>query len=122
MTLRKMIATGLAKARNARGLSQSDLARMAGMMPSAIAHFEAGRRSPNCDNLLKLADALEVSLDDLFGRTAGQSKWIGTPAAASIAKSLKKMKASDQKTIAQLASLIVEGKRIGKSAGSVVDD
>jgi transcriptional regulator with XRE-family HTH domain len=108
MLLRKMIAIGLSKARERRGMSQSELAKATGLMPSAVSHFELGRRTPTCENLLKLADALEISLDDLFGRTAGQSKWVATPAASSIAKSVQKMKAKDQQTLAKLASLMVE--------------
>ena len=37
------------------------------MQPSAIAHFEAGRRKPSFDNARSLAKALDVSADYLFG-------------------------------------------------------
>ena len=53
--------------RENRELSQSDLARAAGMQPSAIAHFEAGRRKPSFHNVRALAKALEVSADYLLG-------------------------------------------------------
>ena len=72
--LRNTIATGLARARKKRGLSQSQLAKLTGLLPSAVAHFEAARRMPTVGNLSKLADALGISIDDLFGRDA-----IGTP-------------------------------------------
>jgi transcriptional regulator with XRE-family HTH domain len=39
------------------------------MEPSAISHFETGRRKPSFDNLKRLADALRVSTDYLLGRT-----------------------------------------------------
>lgn len=66
--LRKTISKNLAKARRNLHLSQGDLAKLTGLMPSAVAHFEAGRRMPTVANLLKLADALVISLDSLFGR------------------------------------------------------
>ncbi len=59
----------LRKAREDRGLSQSELARLTGLQPSAIAHFEAGRRKPSFENVRALAVALEVSADFLLGST-----------------------------------------------------
>lgn len=53
--------------RENRELSQSDLARLAGMQPSAIAHFEADRRKPSFHNVRALAKALNVSADYLLG-------------------------------------------------------
>lgn len=58
----------LREAREAKKLSQSDLAERTGLQPSAISHFETGRRSPSFDNLKRLADALQVSTDYLLGR------------------------------------------------------
>lgn len=71
--LRKRIATGLADARLAKGLSQSQLATRTGLMPSAVSHFELGRRMPTVNNLLRLADALDISLDSLFGRDSNRT-------------------------------------------------
>lgn len=62
-------AIRLRKAREARGLSQSELARKAGMVPSAIAHFEGDRRKPSFANARELAKALNVSSDFLLGRS-----------------------------------------------------
>jgi transcriptional regulator with XRE-family HTH domain len=60
-------STRLKRLRESRDLSQSDLARLAGLQPSAIAHFEAGRRKPSFDNIRAVARALEVSADLLLG-------------------------------------------------------
>lgn len=51
-----------------RGLTQNDLATATGLKPSAINHFEKGRRTPCTRNLCLLADALETSADVLLGR------------------------------------------------------
>ena len=66
-SLENDFASRLKKLRESRELSQSDLARRAGMQPSAIAHFEAGRRKPSFDNVRSLAKALEVTSDYLLG-------------------------------------------------------
>lgn len=72
-TMRKRISANLRKARLGRNLSQSELARAASLMPSAVAHFESGRRMPSCYNLLRLAESLDVSLDHLFGRDSART-------------------------------------------------
>ncbi len=59
----------LKTSREDRDLSQSDLAKLAGMQPSAIAHFEADRRKPSFDNIRALAQALKVTADYLLGTT-----------------------------------------------------
>lgn len=59
----------LRTARELRQLTQTQLAEATGLQPAAINHFEAGRRSPSFDNLRLLADALEVSVDYLLGRS-----------------------------------------------------
>ena len=59
----------LRAARDLRELNQSELADLAGLPPSSIAHFEAGSRKPSFDTLRRLANALEVTTDYLLGRT-----------------------------------------------------
>ena len=53
-----------------RGMSQVELAQVANLPPSSIAHFEGGTRKPSFDNLRKLATALNVTTDYLLGRVA----------------------------------------------------
>ncbi len=59
--------------RDLRKLNQESLAKKAGLPSTAISHFESGTRKPSFDNLRKLAEALEVSIDYLMGRTANIS-------------------------------------------------
>ena len=63
----------LQKTRKMRELSQDELANKANLPSTAISHFESGTRKPSFDNLRKLADALEVSIDYLMGRTNNMS-------------------------------------------------
>ena len=60
----------LLAAREARELSQTELAQKAGLQPAAIGHFERSRRKPSFANVRALAKALNVSSDYLLGRTA----------------------------------------------------
>jgi transcriptional regulator with XRE-family HTH domain len=59
----------LLQTRKTRELNQDELAKKADLPTTAISHFESGSRKPSFDNLRKLADALEVSIDYLMGRT-----------------------------------------------------
>lgn len=58
----------LRKARESLGLTQADLAKKSGLQAAAISHFETGHRAPSFENLRKLSDALNVSVDYLLGR------------------------------------------------------
>jgi len=51
------------------------------MQPAAISHFETGQRSPSFDNLRKLSDALNVSVDYLLGRIDETQHGMGMSAA-----------------------------------------
>ena len=60
------LAEGLRRVRAERGLSQSNLARLAGVSPSAISQAEGGHRGLGLDTVLVLAEALGIGLDDLL--------------------------------------------------------
>ncbi|WP_408587478.1 helix-turn-helix domain-containing protein [Novosphingobium sp.] len=60
----------LTRAREQRGLSQAEVARLAGLQAAAIGHFERDRRKPSFANVRALARALNVSSDFLLGRSA----------------------------------------------------
>jgi len=54
--------------RELRKLTQSELGNRAGMGGASVSHFETGQRTPSLDSLVKLADALDVTVDTLLGR------------------------------------------------------
>ncbi len=56
------IAEKVAEQRNAKGMSQRELAVLVGTTQSAIARLERGGRPPRIDTLLKIAEALECEL------------------------------------------------------------
>ncbi len=56
------IAEKVSEQRNARGMSQRELAELVGTTQSAIARLERGGRPPRIDTLLKIAEALECEL------------------------------------------------------------
>lgn len=54
--------------RELRGLTQSQLGTRARIAAASVSHFETGQRAPSLESLVRLAQALEVSLDALLGR------------------------------------------------------
>ena len=98
-------AESLRTIREQKGLSQTELADRSGLQPSAISHFETGRRSPSFDNLKRLADALAVSIDYLMGRAAQPTG--GGPIAQQLFRNFDKMTASDQ-SLVRMAEILAK--------------
>ncbi|MEX1243805.1 MAG: helix-turn-helix transcriptional regulator [Thermoanaerobaculia bacterium] len=67
--------------RLAKGLTQTDLGKMVGVSQRVITYYEVRGVSPPPDLLVRIADALDVSLDELFGRKSPARR----PAAAPVA-------------------------------------
>lgn len=65
---KRFLPQRLKDARDYRSMTQFELARACKMHVSQIGHYEAGR-VPSVPNLFKLAEALQVSVDYLLGRT-----------------------------------------------------
>lgn len=59
----------LRNAREIKGLSQTQLGRLAGCGQEKISAYETGKTRPQYQTLVHLADALQVSTDYLLGRT-----------------------------------------------------
>ncbi len=103
----------LRKLREERGLSQTDLAKMTGLQPSAISHFETERRSPSFDNLRRLGDALNVSVDYLTGRL--ESATPSGPVADRVLRSFSVMSTADQEALAAMAEALAAKSRHTKN-------
>jgi len=64
--------------RSDNGLSQKELAKMLKVAASTISHYETDTHSPDLENLVKIADMFNVSLDYLLSRTeeSADLKWL----------------------------------------------
>lgn len=101
-----IFAARLRTAREHRQLSQSELADKTGLLPSAISHFETGRRSPSFANLKALSDALKVTTDYLIGRS--DSMDMSNAAAIKLLRHAQKMSDEDLERITQMAEVMVK--------------
>lgn len=58
----------LKRLRKEKKLTQKELAEQIGISQKSYSHWETGKNEPSLENLIKLVDLLEVSIDWLFGR------------------------------------------------------
>lgn len=64
----KIFGKRLREVRKSKKLTQQQIADEIGVNRGSYSNWEKGKREPSFENLIKLADLLEVTLDWLFGR------------------------------------------------------
>jgi transcriptional regulator with XRE-family HTH domain len=60
------------KARVQKGVSQIELSLSSGLSQSFLANLEKGKKQPSVFTIIKIADALEMNVQDFFPRTSRQ--------------------------------------------------
>lgn len=63
--------------RKARGLTLKQLGEMVGVSEASVSQYELGKRQPDNEGLLKLAEALDTTVGELLGETKKESTSIG---------------------------------------------
>ena len=71
--------------------SQSELAEKIGSAQRNVSNWENGVSEPDCETIIKLAETFDVSLDELFGRTAYEKVRTDSPIEQSIIALVKKL-------------------------------
>lgn len=67
--IKNMLSQRLKSTRKAKGLTQSELARKVNTTKGTVSNYENGYSTPSNEMLVSLANALDVSVDYLLGRT-----------------------------------------------------
>ena len=72
------IGDRIREARKRLGLNQEQLAELARLNRVTVAKYEAGKVEPGAQALSRIADALDVTVDELLGRAAPdpRSSWV----------------------------------------------
>lgn len=68
----ELFAERLRELRERRGLTQARLAELLEVSPRVYNRWETGAAAPRLDTVVRIADLLEVSLDELVGRAKPQ--------------------------------------------------
>ncbi len=70
--------------RDARGMSQTDLARILNVTPKAVSKWEAGKMEPRPPMVTRIAQALGVGRDELINGAPAKSADAGRPTATPV--------------------------------------
>jgi transcriptional regulator with XRE-family HTH domain len=62
--------------RKKRGLSQAQLAKIAGVPRSTVTYIESGQGNPSLGNLIKISGAVQVSIEELLSKPRSLTKFI----------------------------------------------
>lgn len=65
------ISTKMRQLRTEKGIKQIEIADLLNISQSSYTNYENGKRRPNYEMIIKLADFYNVSLDEMFGRISG---------------------------------------------------
>lgn len=68
MNITNVFPERLKEMRLKRGLTQKELGEKVGVKQNTFTNWEKGKREPNFDNLIKLANILNTTTDELLGR------------------------------------------------------
>ena len=68
-----MIGSRIAALRKAKRMNQTQLAKLLQVSPSTVGMYEQGRRAPDLNTLVQLAELFDVSLDYLITGKERQS-------------------------------------------------
>ena len=62
----RALANRIKELRDQKGMSQEELAHRAGLSRTGMGFLETGKRWPRLDTLMKVADGLNVTVDELL--------------------------------------------------------
>lgn len=98
------VAKNIKKLRLERGLNQGQLAAICGWGESQarISHYETGIRIPNADDLVRISNALDCAVGDLFDGDEYQKSTKISPEVGLLAHKLSKLSSAQQKLILQM--------------------
>jgi transcriptional regulator with XRE-family HTH domain/uncharacterized protein YkvS len=93
--------------RNELGLSQTDLAKRAGLKPPAISQYESETRNPSYEALIKLSNALDVTTDYLISGTQIKSDMINEKTAKILINIIQSMSVENREQLLMYASFLM---------------
>lgn len=94
--------------RKAKGISQQKLAESIGVSQQAINQYENDKVEPDLENLIRLSDALEVSVDILIGHQVlnPSTENLVTSEEYTLIENMRSFGSSDKKMIKRIIELM----------------
>lgn len=108
-------AQRLKELRNQRKLTQTRLAELLGISPRVYSRWETGDVVPHFDTIVRLADTLGVSLDELAGRKDVSSETvIRNPELNRLCRKVDQLSDEDQKALLVVLDSLVKRSRVSQ--------
>ncbi len=113
-------AERLREARSARGLTQLRLAELLEISPRVYNRWERGIAAPRLDTVVRLAEILEVSLDELLGRKeATEPEFrLRNPKLHKLYTQIDQLSDEDQQAVVIVLDSLVKRSQFGKLMAS----
>lgn len=112
----ELFANRLREFRSARGLTQVRLSELLGISPRVYNRWEQGDADPRLDTVVKIADLLKVSLDDLLGRTEPEEPefQISNPKLHRLCRQIDQLPDEDQQALVIVLDSLVKRSVVGR--------
>ncbi len=111
-------ADRLRQLRIARGLTQTRLAELLQMTPRSYNRWERGGNTPHLEMLIRIADILQVSLDELVGRIEPQDEpMIRNHELHDLVRQLDELPDEDQLALIRVMDGLMKKTQINRMAG-----
>lgn len=101
----KAIGTRIKEAREAKGLTQEQLAEIVGLSSTHISVIERGVKAPKLETFIEIANALDVTSDSLLLDVLDNSLQI---TATELSEQIKKLPPKEQRKILKAVRALVE--------------
>ncbi len=105
----KLLGLRVRAERKKLGLTQEELAEKVGITGNFIGHIERGNKKASLDTLIKLADALEILIGNLFTEVKYEPKKEDL-LLKKLVSTVRDKESSDKKLILKLAKLVLKKK------------
>ena len=115
MNNENILAKNLRKTRKGKGYTQAQLAEISGVTRKVIVHYENYVKKPVFENIRKIADALDISMDELTGKTESKKPKKQEDLSFSIMKKVRiieKFPTRDQNVVFSLIKSLAEKNKI----------
>ena len=109
----------LKELRESRGLTQARLAELLEVSPRGYNRWETGAAAPRLDTLVKIAEILNVTLDELVGRTEAISQVeIQNPKLQALYREINRLSDEDQQALVILLDSLIKRSQMGQLLAS----
>ncbi|MFD2046048.1 helix-turn-helix domain-containing protein [Ornithinibacillus salinisoli] len=86
MDINKYVGSKIKEYRKKKGMNQTELGKKLGVAQNTVAGYEKGEWEVSYDNLFKIAEIFDISIDDLFPATKNDNEYKALQNASKVAE------------------------------------